>query len=197
MSAGEAVRWWRDQRGISQEKLSELSGVPRGTIARIEQGRGSPWHSTLERLANGLRLVSVAELLAIPPGDAERPEQVHESESGYEIELATVPFFGAIPDGLVWSEDGPAYAGKYQVVRHTGGREGFVALRISGRAMHPHFLDGDLVLVDTYQHKPRRCSTWNTARQPGTDRVRVAEESTTEGGARGRFAGRLGRGGGE
>ena len=46
----------RKERGLSQERLSELSGVARVTIARIESGRSSPNLETMKRLADVLNV---------------------------------------------------------------------------------------------------------------------------------------------
>ena len=41
---------------LSQYKLSELSGVPRTTLVRIEQGQVEPRISTLRRIATALKI---------------------------------------------------------------------------------------------------------------------------------------------
>lgn len=46
----------RKAQGLSQEQLSELSGVARVTIARIETGRTSPNMETMKRLADVLNV---------------------------------------------------------------------------------------------------------------------------------------------
>jgi transcriptional regulator with XRE-family HTH domain len=53
----------RKSKGISQERLAELSGVSRVTIARIETGKISPNVLTLEKLccALGVTLNDVCE----------------------------------------------------------------------------------------------------------------------------------------
>ena len=40
----------RRERGISQKKLEELSGVKQSAIARLERGNGNPQIGTLQRL---------------------------------------------------------------------------------------------------------------------------------------------------
>ena len=52
----------RKSRGLSQYALAELSGVSRGTIARIESGAYNPTLQTLEQLAAALG-VTVGELV--------------------------------------------------------------------------------------------------------------------------------------
>lgn len=44
----------RVARGLTQRKLSELTGVPQADISRIEHGAGNPTEATLQRLASAL-----------------------------------------------------------------------------------------------------------------------------------------------
>lgn len=44
----------RKEKGLSQERLSELTGLDRVAIGYIEQGRRHPTVSTLFKIANGL-----------------------------------------------------------------------------------------------------------------------------------------------
>lgn len=64
------LRTVRAQRGMTQAKLAERSGVPRSTIAGIEAGGANPTLSILSALSAALRL-SLEELL-------ERPRSRHE-----------------------------------------------------------------------------------------------------------------------
>lgn len=54
----------RKAQGITQERLSELSGVSRVTIARFETGKVSPTLLTLERLAAALG-VTIADVAGV------------------------------------------------------------------------------------------------------------------------------------
>jgi DNA-binding XRE family transcriptional regulator len=51
---GDLIRWLRDQRGLTVNKLARMSGVSADTVAAIEAGeyRGSP--ECARRLASGL-----------------------------------------------------------------------------------------------------------------------------------------------
>ena len=49
----------RKVKGVSQDRLSKLSGVSRVTIARIETGKSSPNLKTLELLANALKVPAI------------------------------------------------------------------------------------------------------------------------------------------
>jgi predicted transcriptional regulator len=50
MSAHRLLRYARHRAGLSQRELTQRSGVPQPTIARIEAGRVSPRIETLEAL---------------------------------------------------------------------------------------------------------------------------------------------------
>ncbi len=71
MEIGEAVKGWRHWRGLSQWDLAHKSGVGYATIARLELEMVDPRLSTLERLAEALR-IDVVNLLTGPP-QAKRP----------------------------------------------------------------------------------------------------------------------------
>lgn len=59
---GRRVRELRKQRGWTQEKLEELSGLDRTYISDIERGVRNPSVKSLERLAKALK-VRAAELV--------------------------------------------------------------------------------------------------------------------------------------
>ena len=56
-----AVRETRSQRGITQERLAELTGVARQSIISIEKGRFLPTIETALRMAEALH-VAVEDL---------------------------------------------------------------------------------------------------------------------------------------
>ncbi len=51
----------RTRAGLTQEQLSQKSGIPQSHICRLEKGQHSPSHKTLQRLAQALR-ITVGEL---------------------------------------------------------------------------------------------------------------------------------------
>jgi len=69
---GQAVRRWRVNSGLSQEKLAERAELHRTYVSDIERGARNPSLESMERLAKGLK-VSVATLLQ-PVEDA--PDRV-------------------------------------------------------------------------------------------------------------------------
>lgn len=60
-SVGGRIRDRRTAAGMTQIELAERCGLPQSHISRLESGRHSPSHRTLERIARALG-VSVAEL---------------------------------------------------------------------------------------------------------------------------------------
>ena len=51
---GKNLRETRKQLGLTQEEVSQRSGVQAGEISRIESGKRDPQVSTVERLAKAL-----------------------------------------------------------------------------------------------------------------------------------------------
>lgn len=68
MMFAEGMKKERIAQGISQEKLSKLSGVPQSTISAVESGVRKPTEDTMVMIAAGLRC-SVGKLL----GEEKRP----------------------------------------------------------------------------------------------------------------------------
>jgi transcriptional regulator with XRE-family HTH domain len=50
------LRHIREKKGLSQDKLADLAGVPQNTISRIERGERKPHRATLEKLAKVLNV---------------------------------------------------------------------------------------------------------------------------------------------
>jgi transcriptional regulator with XRE-family HTH domain len=62
-SIGAKIKHRREELGLSQYAISDLTGISRAHISRIEGGKNSPLFGTVERLAKALR-TSPASLLA-------------------------------------------------------------------------------------------------------------------------------------
>jgi transcriptional regulator with XRE-family HTH domain len=67
----EAIKYWRQVRGLSQRALAEQTGLSYVHIARLELAQGNPTIATLETLAEALG-IGVVDLLTGPP-QAKRP----------------------------------------------------------------------------------------------------------------------------
>ena len=59
---GSRIKIERMKRDITQEKLSELSGISRLAISNIERGINSPTIETVEKIANAFEM-DILELL--------------------------------------------------------------------------------------------------------------------------------------
>ena len=64
------VRRLRAARGLSQQQLSDLSGIPRPTWASLETGGANPTLSVLNKAANAFN-VSIEELIGPPRSEFE------------------------------------------------------------------------------------------------------------------------------
>jgi transcriptional regulator with XRE-family HTH domain len=62
---GRNVRQLREARGLTQEQIARLAGIPRATWSHVESGSGNPTLSVLHRLARALQ-VPLEELTAAP-----------------------------------------------------------------------------------------------------------------------------------
>lgn len=71
LALGRALRELRVGRGISQERLAQLSGMDRTYVGGIERGERNPSYANLRRLAIALelppsRLLARAEEIEVP-----------------------------------------------------------------------------------------------------------------------------------
>lgn len=62
---GNNVRQLREARGLTQQQMAKISGVPRPTWANLESGAANPTLSVLVRVATALQ-VSLEELISPP-----------------------------------------------------------------------------------------------------------------------------------
>jgi len=91
------VKRLRESRGLSQQQMSRLSGIPRPTWASLESGSANPTLAVLARAAAALQ-VSIEELIGAPQGipHTEGTREYLTCESG-RVELST--------GGEVWTLD--------------------------------------------------------------------------------------------
>ena len=64
------VRKLREAHGLSQQRMAELSGIPRPTWASLESGTANPTLSVLSKAASALQ-VSIEELVGAPRTDVQ------------------------------------------------------------------------------------------------------------------------------
>ena len=65
------VRKLREARGLSQQRMAELSGIPRPTWASLESGTANPTLAVLSKAATALQ-VSIEELVGAPRAEVRR-----------------------------------------------------------------------------------------------------------------------------
>ncbi|MBQ1477746.1 MAG: helix-turn-helix transcriptional regulator [Erysipelotrichaceae bacterium] len=63
MAAIETIIKAREEMGISQEKLSELTGIDQAVISKLETGKRKPTLKMLQRLAHGLGKIVQIEIV--------------------------------------------------------------------------------------------------------------------------------------
>lgn len=62
---GQNVKLLRDARGLTQQQMARLSGLPRATWANLESGTANPTLAVLRKVAVALQ-VSIEELVSAP-----------------------------------------------------------------------------------------------------------------------------------
>jgi len=95
MKLGETILKYRQERGLSQEKLAEQVGVSRQAVSKWEVGDAIPDTDKLIPLARALG-ISVDELLGNIPDDEETQEESNEPPvSGEYVYVQTEPLHSA------------------------------------------------------------------------------------------------------
>jgi transcriptional regulator with XRE-family HTH domain len=103
---GDNVRSLREGRGLTQEQMAKIAGVPRATWSNLESGSANPTLAVLTKVANALstrleellsaprtaaRHVRAAELFLRKRGNVEVRRLLPEALPGLEIERMTFP----------------------------------------------------------------------------------------------------------
>lgn len=86
------VRQLREARGLSQQALASLSGVPRPTWTHLESGGANPTLAVLLKVAGALG-VTVEELIAKPRADVRhyRPDELPQRRRGAVVMRHLLP----------------------------------------------------------------------------------------------------------
>jgi transcriptional regulator with XRE-family HTH domain len=64
------IRKLREERGLSQQRMADLSGMPRPTWASLESGSANPTLAVLQKVAAALQ-VSIEELIGAPKAEVQ------------------------------------------------------------------------------------------------------------------------------
>lgn len=96
---GANLEYLRKARGLTQEQLTRVAGIPRTTISHIESGAGNPSLKTLSKLALSLG-VHYEELLSAPRSTChlvrshDLRQQVRSQGKALKVELLPKPLPG-------------------------------------------------------------------------------------------------------
>jgi XRE family transcriptional regulator, regulator of sulfur utilization len=93
------IKRLRETHGLSQQKCSELSGVPRPTWANLETGQANPTLAVLVRVATALQ-VSLEDLIGAPQDAV----QIYRAGSLPERKRSGVTVRRLVPDDFVGIE---------------------------------------------------------------------------------------------
>jgi transcriptional regulator with XRE-family HTH domain len=129
-AVGAKIRVLRKERGLTLERLSELSGLSTGIISQIERGKANPAFTSLVQLAHGLdipvgRLFHVEEQTSpvVRKGERRRLDH-HGIETNGRYELLTPDLNGALE--ATWVETPPGHDTSGTPYRHNGEEFGLV-----------------------------------------------------------------------
>jgi transcriptional regulator with XRE-family HTH domain len=90
------IRFARERRGLSQDELSELSGVSQSLISRYESGQVEPSLRTVQRLLNAADAVMTIDVDGVRMIDTTRMPTEEEAEA---IERLSRRIVGDPPKG--------------------------------------------------------------------------------------------------
>ena len=113
------LRRLREARGLSQQRMAELSGVPRPTWASLESGSANPTLGVLKRVAAALQ-VSIEELIG-PPRTAARLFPAAEAGGRRRQGARLRPLLPETIPGLEISRMELAPGGRLSGIPHTPG----------------------------------------------------------------------------
>jgi transcriptional regulator with XRE-family HTH domain len=141
VDVGKSIREWRLRRGLSQSALAARADVSTNMIGVYERGQSSPTLLLLERIAIAMDLTLEA-LLAGP--DAAAPSKTCDQLQADDKEIIPVPFLETWDGGPI-PVPPPAY---WPVHRQALPHPDCLTTRLTGDALHPFLLAGDVVIVD-------------------------------------------------
>jgi repressor LexA len=155
---GERLKEVREQKGLTQNRLAELSGVSREYINQVEGGRrrGRPSMETVVALAGALG-VEPSHFYSESTEARSLETILSEAQAAAQrMALAEIPVRGAVPAGYPFPVE-EQDEGVIKVVREdlSGAKslERLFALRVSGNSLEGDGIhDGDSVVVDPEFH---------------------------------------------
>jgi transcriptional regulator with XRE-family HTH domain len=113
------VRRLREAHNMSQQRMAELSGLPRATWASLESGAANPTLGVLRKAAHALQ-VSIEELIGAPRNEIEHTPSAEVKERKRQDALIRPLVPDALP-GLEFSRMEITPKGRMVGVPHTAG----------------------------------------------------------------------------
>jgi transcriptional regulator with XRE-family HTH domain len=140
MNWGLIIKRLREQKGLTQAELSELAGVERSHLSRIETGAYQSFkEDTIKGLARGLG-ISLAELSQEIYGPAPQPI------SGSKVELQMVPVYADFAFHAGESTEPVEHV--YRAMMKGNRKKHLEGYIVHGTCLMPDVLDGDTIIVD-------------------------------------------------
>ena len=133
-SIGERIKYYRKERGLTQNELAEKTNLSRSHIASIERNIYTPSISTLTEIANALNIESSILISESTPLERKTRNSIQIPVLG--TVQAGIPI-EAVEDVLDYEEIAPEMAAHGE----------YFALRVKGSSMEPRMRDGDVVIV--------------------------------------------------
>ena len=143
------IRTLREARGLSQQQMAKLSGVPRPTWANLESGAANPTLSVLVRVAAALQ-IRLEELIGPPKASARfyRADELPKRARGSVSIRKLLP--DALPGFEIERMEFPVGASMVGVPHTPGTREYLLCeqgeLQLSAAAEHWRLQPGELVV---------------------------------------------------
>ncbi len=156
---GDRIRARRKDLGLKQPELGKLVGISASALSQLERGDSkSPSAENLLRLAKALKCSP--EWLQTGRGTAAGASA--EEIGRYTVtRSARIPMYTAeLAAGIGTHIDMDSVSEFFEVgqevlERHNLSETQVVAARVRGESMSPRLLDGDVVLIDTSDKRPR------------------------------------------
>lgn len=130
-------------KNITQQELSDLTGIPKASISQYISGYAKPKQDRIFQIATALK-INEAWLLGYDVAMTKEQTNVTPIQLGDSI---SIPVFGSVPAGVPIEaiQDINEYI-DIPKSWTTGGKEYF-ALTVKGDSMYPKYLDGDVVVI--------------------------------------------------
>jgi transcriptional regulator with XRE-family HTH domain len=143
MHIGEKIRILREKRGLSPERLAQLSGVSPQYIRKLEDGEGKSITLTIaQKLAKGL---GVSPQVFFDGQNVVKPKQPDELLADLEVSIkAYIPVYEEVCAG-----EGVIPIDWVAVTRSRPAPESLRAYRVRGLCLEPEIPDGSTIIVDT------------------------------------------------